>query len=68
MILGFFTKYRGYRARVHTGPGGDTGTSYIMAIAMIFNDHFRGLTLLLIYMDCLGLFNASDLGVQNCKT
>ncbi len=26
MIL---TKYRDYRARVHTGPGGDTSTSYI---------------------------------------
>ena len=30
MILGFLTKYRDYRARVHTGPGGDTSTSYIM--------------------------------------
>ena len=30
MILGFLTKYRGYRARVHTGPGGDTSTSYNM--------------------------------------
>ena len=32
MILGFLTKYRDYHARVHTGPGGDTSTSYIMAI------------------------------------
>ncbi len=30
MILGFLTKYRDYRVRVHTGPGGDTSTSYIM--------------------------------------
>ena len=28
MILVFLTKYRDYRARVHTGPGGDTSTSY----------------------------------------
>ena len=32
MILGFLTKYRDYRARVHTGPGGDTSTSYIMVL------------------------------------
>ena len=30
MIWGFLTKYRDYRARLHTGPGGDTSTSYIM--------------------------------------
>ena len=33
MILGFLIKYRDYRVRVHTGPGGD---SYIMAL-IIFN-------------------------------
>ena len=30
MILAFLTKYRDDRTRVHTGPGGDTSTSYIM--------------------------------------
>ncbi len=29
-FLGFLTIFRDYRARVHTGPGGDTSTSYIM--------------------------------------
>ena len=33
MILGSLTKYRDYRARVHTGPGGATSsTSYIMIL------------------------------------
>ena len=41
MILGFLTKYRDYRARVHTGPGGDTSTSYIMFAALLF--HFSEL-------------------------
>ncbi len=29
---GYLTKHRDYRARVHTGPGGDTSTSYIMVL------------------------------------
>ncbi len=37
MILGFLTKYRDYRARVHTGTGGDTGTSYIMTKKLDFD-------------------------------
>ncbi len=32
MIFGFLTKYRDYRAPVHTGPGGYTSTSYIMNV------------------------------------
>ena len=36
MILVFLTKCRDYRARVHTGPGGDTRTSYIMGHPTIY--------------------------------
>ena len=46
MILGFLTKYRNYRARVHTGTGGDTSSSYNMVKVFIkfdfVYDHFSG--------------------------